>query len=80
LLRGPLTDFYRTGTDTGNNRSVGLAIVELLARKSYHVVVASRDCAAGCAEGDRLSWQSFRVELFELDAVSQVIINAALSV
>jgi NAD(P)-dependent dehydrogenase (short-subunit alcohol dehydrogenase family) len=62
---------------TGGNRGIGLATARLLARRCGHVVITSRDAAAGEEVADRLRREGYAVSSLELDVTDETSVKAA---
>ena len=60
----------RVAIVTGGNRGIGLEICRQLAKQGIHVVLTSRDAAAGKATCDKLAAQGLPVEFHKLDVTS----------
>lgn len=69
----------RTALVTGGNRGIGLAIVQSLAELEFHVLLGSRDIAAGQAAAAPLREKGFDVSPVSLNLLDPASIDAVVS-
>jgi NAD(P)-dependent dehydrogenase (short-subunit alcohol dehydrogenase family) len=62
---------------TGGNRGIGLASARRLARDCGHVVITSRDAAAGEDAADRLRREGYAVTSLQMDVTDETSVKVA---